>query len=110
MVDILSFVLATNNSHKIDEFRAIFEPLSIHILSLNDVGLIMNVDETGSTFLENSKLKTGRLILKPTLTRVIFLVRSRDLVKRPTCLQVLLAKDQMFETPLLLDSHQIFQK
>jgi XTP/dITP diphosphohydrolase len=39
------------------EFRAIFADLPFHLLSLNDLKLDMDVEETGTTFAENARLK-----------------------------------------------------
>lgn len=50
-------LIATTNPHKLDEFRAIFSDLPYQLLSLNDVQLDINVEETGATFQENSQLK-----------------------------------------------------
>ena len=52
-----ALLIATANSHKLDEFRAIFSDLPYQLLSLNDVQLDINVEETGTTFQENSELK-----------------------------------------------------
>jgi XTP/dITP diphosphohydrolase len=52
-----SLLLATTNRHKLEEFRAIFADLPFHLLSLNDLKLDMDVEETGTTFAENARLK-----------------------------------------------------
>ena len=52
-----ALLIATANPHKLDEFRAIFSDLSYQLLSLNDIQLDLNVEETGTTFQENSELK-----------------------------------------------------
>jgi XTP/dITP diphosphohydrolase len=52
-----SLLLATTNRHKLQEFRAIFADLPFHLLSLNDLKLDMDVEETGTTFAENARLK-----------------------------------------------------
>ncbi len=52
-----SLVLATTNRHKVEEFQAMFSGLSFRILSLHDIGVDMDVEETGTTFQENSQLK-----------------------------------------------------
>lgn len=52
-----ALLIATANTHKLDEFRAIFSDLPYQLLSLNDIQLNMNVEETGTTFEENSQLK-----------------------------------------------------
>jgi XTP/dITP diphosphohydrolase len=51
-------LLATTNRHKLDEYRAIFSILPFPFLSLADIQLaIEDVEETGTTFLENAELK-----------------------------------------------------
>ena len=50
-------LLATTNQHKIDEYRAIFSAIPFQLLSLRDVQIETDVEETGSTFAENAELK-----------------------------------------------------
>jgi XTP/dITP diphosphohydrolase len=50
-------LVATTNRHKLEEFRAIFSDLPYQLLSLNDVQLDLDVEETGTTFQENSEIK-----------------------------------------------------
>src|SRR5579875_3679290 len=52
-----SLLLATTNRHKVEEFRAIFSDLPFQLLSLRDIHLDLEVEETGTTFQENSELK-----------------------------------------------------
>jgi len=52
-----TLLLATSNLHKLEEFRAIFADLPWRMLSLSDIQLKMNVEETGNTFAENAELK-----------------------------------------------------
>lgn len=52
-----SLLLATSNLHKLEEFRAIFSDLPMRLLSLNDIHLDVDVEETGSSFAENAELK-----------------------------------------------------
>ncbi len=54
MRDIL---LATTNTQKLEEYRAIFSDVPFALLSLRDVQLDMDVEETGITFAENAQLK-----------------------------------------------------
>ena len=48
-------VLASNNKHKIKEFRELFK--DEEILSLNDIGFYEDIIEDGNTFMENSLIK-----------------------------------------------------
>ncbi|GAP64297.1 XTP/dITP diphosphohydrolase [Ardenticatena maritima] len=51
-------LIATTNAGKLREYRAAFEALPVRLLSLHDVGLAtMDVEETGTTFEENARLK-----------------------------------------------------
>lgn len=52
-----TLLLATTNEHKLDEYRTILRELPFTFLSLRDVRLDMDVEETGTTFAENALLK-----------------------------------------------------
>jgi XTP/dITP diphosphohydrolase len=54
-----TLLLATSNQHKLGEFRAIFSNLPLRLLSLNDIQLNIEVEETGATFAENAQLKAN---------------------------------------------------
>lgn len=49
-------VLASNNKHKINEFREILD--DYEILSLNDIGFSDDIIEDGNSFVENAFIKT----------------------------------------------------
>jgi XTP/dITP diphosphohydrolase len=49
-------VLATRNKHKMTEFKTMLD--GIEILSLDDIGFVGDIDETGETCEENAKIKT----------------------------------------------------
>ena len=51
------FVIATNNPHKVVEFKKILEPLGINCISLKEAGIICDAEENGITFAENAKIK-----------------------------------------------------
>ena len=51
-------VLASNNKHKIKEFK---EMLGVEIITLNDIGYLEEIEETGSTFLENALIKSSTI-------------------------------------------------
>jgi XTP/dITP diphosphohydrolase len=50
-------LVATTNLHKLEEYRAIFSDLPYRLLSLQDIRLDVDVEETGTTFAENAELK-----------------------------------------------------
>jgi len=58
-------VAATNNKNKLREFIEILAPLGYKVVSLKDIGLDIDVEETGSTFEENSLIK-ARAIMEAT--------------------------------------------
>ncbi|MBQ7034817.1 MAG: RdgB/HAM1 family non-canonical purine NTP pyrophosphatase [Clostridia bacterium] len=51
------FVIATNNPHKVIEFKRILEPMGIHCVSLKEMGIQSDAEETGTTFMENAYIK-----------------------------------------------------
>jgi XTP/dITP diphosphohydrolase len=64
-----SLVIATHNKGKLKEFRGLFDPLGVAVLSSGELG-VEEPEETGDTFEENARLKavataeaTGRLAL-----------------------------------------------
>ncbi len=64
-----SLVVATHNPGKLREFRDLFDPLGVAVLSASELG-VAEPDETGDTFEANAELKavatamaTGRLAL-----------------------------------------------
>ena len=50
-------LIATHNPGKVREFRRMLAGLSFRVLSLDDVGIDINIEETGDTFAENARLK-----------------------------------------------------
>ena len=63
-------LIASNNAGKIAEFKLLFEPLGIEILSLKEAGIVSDPEETGSTFIENALIKArnaAKLSGLPTL-------------------------------------------
>ena len=56
-LDFSQIVLATRNSGKIKEFQSLLNTLHCRILSLQDVDIDCNVEESGNTFAENARLK-----------------------------------------------------
>ena len=52
-------VLASNNKHKIKEFKEILE--TVEILTLNDIEYFEEIEEPGETFLENALIKASTI-------------------------------------------------
>ena len=52
----MKLVFASNNAHKLQEVRAIM-PQGIDVLSLREIGFCQEIEETGETLEENSKIK-----------------------------------------------------
>lgn len=50
-------VVATNNLNKLYEFRLLFKHQGIEVVSLNDVGFVGDIEESGETFSENAVQK-----------------------------------------------------
>jgi XTP/dITP diphosphohydrolase len=61
---------ATNNKHKLEEIRDILSEINIEVISLQDAGIDIDVEETGETFTENALIK-AREISKLTALSVI---------------------------------------
>ncbi len=67
--DTFRLLIGTRNDGKITELSELFEGLNVDLVSLNDLGITNEVEETGSTFLENAKLKAaGYAIRRGTYT------------------------------------------
>jgi len=52
-----TLLLATNNPHKVEEFRSIFLPYDVILQTPADLGIFNDVIESGNTYLENACLK-----------------------------------------------------
>ena len=57
----MDIVIATNNEHKVLEYRNIFNGLNINCLSLNDLNIKCEPDESGKDFLDNSLIKAKEI-------------------------------------------------
>lgn len=55
--NIRDLVIATRNEGKIRELQSLFGPLPIRLIGLNEFAGIGDIPETGSTFMENARLK-----------------------------------------------------
>ncbi|HWR61923.1 MAG TPA: RdgB/HAM1 family non-canonical purine NTP pyrophosphatase [Clostridia bacterium] len=53
----MKMIAATNNSHKLEEIKAILKDRNIEIKSMAEAGLEVEIEENGSTFVENALIK-----------------------------------------------------
>ena len=53
----MKIILASNNKNKIAELKQILSPLGYEIISQSEAGVDIEVEETGTTFEENSMIK-----------------------------------------------------
>jgi XTP/dITP diphosphohydrolase len=63
-------LIATHNPGKLHEYAQIFAELDLELLTLDDLGITTEIEETGTTFTENAQLKATaymRLSGLPTL-------------------------------------------
>lgn len=56
-------ILGTSNAKKCGELRQLLQPLGFKLLSLAEVPEPLDVEETGSTFIENARLKASQQAL-----------------------------------------------
>ena len=61
----MKVVLASQNKHKWEEIRKITEKLDIQLIMESDLGMHIEVEETGETFEENS-LQKARAVMEAT--------------------------------------------
>ena len=54
---MMKMIAATNNSHKLEEIRAILKDKGIEVISLADAGLDIEIEENGDSFVENALIK-----------------------------------------------------
>lgn len=67
----MDIIIASNNQGKIGEFKKILTPLGYNVISQKEAGINIEVDETGTTFKENSELKARALyeiLKKPVIS------------------------------------------
>ena len=53
----MKVILASQNKHKLEEIQAILAPYDMELVLQSELGLSIDVEETGETFEENSYLK-----------------------------------------------------
>ncbi len=58
----MKIALATNNKHKLEEIRAILDGCFEQLLSLSELGLDIEIEETGATLEENALIKAREIV------------------------------------------------
>jgi XTP/dITP diphosphohydrolase len=53
----MKLIIASNNAGKVREYKQLLEPLGYEAVSQSEAGINIEVEETGTTFAENSALK-----------------------------------------------------
>ena len=53
-------LIATTNPGKLAEFQEFLSDMPLELVTLNDVGITVNVEESGETFEENARIKAAR--------------------------------------------------
>ena len=66
----MKLIIASNNKGKIREYKQLLEPLGYDVVSQREAGIDIEVEETGTTFAENSALK-ARAIYEITKCAVL---------------------------------------
>lgn len=58
----MKLLIASNNAHKIKEIRAIVGDYFDEVLSLREAGVAVDVEENGTTFAENARIKAEAIL------------------------------------------------
>lgn len=54
-------IVASNNEHKIEEIKAILSKFKVQVISLKEAGIYLDVEENGTTFMENAYKKASEI-------------------------------------------------
>ena len=57
----MKIVVATNNSHKVDELKNLINLNDFELLTMKDLNINLDIEENGSTFAENASIKAKTL-------------------------------------------------
>ena len=57
----MKIVVASNNAHKIEEFKSFFKGYDVEILSLKDANIVVDPEENGETFKDNAFIKANEV-------------------------------------------------
>lgn len=54
-------IIASNNDHKIKEIKAVLKDFQLEVVGLKEAGINIDINETGSTFMENALIKAREI-------------------------------------------------
>ena len=57
----MKILVATNNTHKIEELKALINIDNCELFSMKDLNISLDIEENGSTFAENASIKATTL-------------------------------------------------
>ncbi|MFA5421169.1 MAG: RdgB/HAM1 family non-canonical purine NTP pyrophosphatase [Bacilli bacterium] len=57
----MKIIIASNNPHKVAEYRLLFRKTSLEVLAMSDIGVSITADESGSTYEQNAAIKAEAL-------------------------------------------------
>ena len=66
-----TIIFATTNAGKVREVNAIMQESGFRVISLKDAGLVVDVEENGTTFEENAQIKAKAIWEVPACRRRI---------------------------------------
>ena len=66
----MKLIIASNNKGKIREYKQLLEPFGYDVVSQREAGIDIEVEETGTTFLENAFLKANAAYQKTGMPAV----------------------------------------
>ena len=72
----MKFVLASHNKGKLAEMQAVLADLGIEVVMPADLGIYVDVEETGETFAENAALKANAIMEASGLPAIAALGRK----------------------------------
>ena len=98
----MKLLVATTNAGKLNEFKEILKDYFEEILSYNEIGQVIDIEETGSTFQQNAKKKaieaakaTGYITLADDSGLVVDALNGLPGVYSARCLVFQVKKEQL---------------
>ncbi|QIK70348.1 RdgB/HAM1 family non-canonical purine NTP pyrophosphatase [Erysipelothrix sp. HDW6C] len=106
----MKILVASHNNGKINEFKELLEPRGYTVLSAKDMGISMDdVEETGTTFAENARIK-AEFLYKQTGTTAIADDSGLTVVALPDILGIYSARFMGEDTPYIEKNKEILTR